>query len=111
MILQTSHGSVNAVCFSPKKRSVLQKFQTEKSPVKIAKFRTSSKYGKEDVVIDKATKVTPVNENMGFQHIDLAPLPVTSLASLNQVLAEQLVTVKPEVAKLSQVAKEVPVVT
>ena len=65
------------------------------------KFRASSKYGKEDVVIDKATKVTPVNESIGFEHIDLTPSSVTSLASFSQVSAEQLVTVKAEVAKLS----------
>ncbi|XP_028404097.1 uncharacterized protein LOC114526773 [Dendronephthya gigantea] len=101
MTLQTSDGSMNAVCFSPEKRSVLQKFQTEKSPVKITTFRTSSKYGKEDVVIDKATKITPVEKNIGFEHRDLAPSFVTSLASLNQVSAEQLVTVKAKVAKVS----------
>ena len=101
MTLQMSDSSVNAVCFSPEKRSVLQKFQTEKSPVKITKFRTSSKYEKEDVVIDKGTKVTPVNESIGFEHIDLSPSSITSQASLNQVSAEQLVTVKAKVVKVS----------
>ena len=35
MTLQTPSGTTNAVCFSPEKRAALEKYQSEKSPVKI----------------------------------------------------------------------------
>lgn len=101
MTLQTTDSTTKAVCFSPEKRAVLQNYQNEKSPVKITKYRTSNKYGREDIVIEKTTIVNTINaENAPeYKELDLSPVP--TITSLNQVSAEQLVTLKANVAKVN----------
>jgi hypothetical protein len=79
----------------------LEKHQVDKSPVKISNFKFSSNYSKENVVIDRASKVTPIGDDVGFEHIEMTPPSVTSLLSLNQVSSEQLVTLKAKVMKIS----------
>ena len=101
MTLQTSEGSRSAVCFSPEKCTTLEKHQADKSPVKISNFKFSSNYSKDNVVIDRSSKITPVGDDVGFLHVEMAPPSVTSLLSLNQVSSEQLVTLKAKVAKIS----------
>ena len=101
MTLQTSEGAKTAVCFSPEKRTILEKHEADKSPVKISNFKFSSNYSKENVVIDRASKITSVGNDVGFNYVEMTPPSVTSLLSLNQVSSEQLVTLKAKVAKIS----------
>ena len=73
MTLQTSEGSRSAVCFSPEKRTSLEKHQADKSPIKMSNFKFSSNYSKDNVVIDRSSKITPVGDDVGFQHVEMAP--------------------------------------
>ena len=101
MTLQTSGGCKTAVCFSPEKRPILEKRHGDKSPIKISKIRFNSSYGKESVLIDRTSKITPIANDVGFHPTEISPSSVTSLLSLSQVSTEQLVTVKAKVAKIS----------
>jgi hypothetical protein len=85
MTLQTSEGAKTAVCFSPEKRTILEKHEADKSPVKISNFKFSSNYSKENVVIDRASKITSVGNDVGFNYVEMTPPSVTSLMSLNKV--------------------------
>ena len=104
MTLQTSEGSKTAVCFSPEKRTTLEKHQADKSPVKISNIKFSSNYGKENVVVDQSSKISTIDD-VGFQYTQMAPPSVISLLALNQVSSEQLVTLKGKVAKVTGLKK------
>ena len=103
MTLQTSEGSKTAVCFSPEKRTTLEKHQADKSPVKISNIKFSSNYGKENVV-DQSSKISTIDD-VGFQYTQMAPPSVISLLALNQVSSEQLVTSKAKAAKVTGLKK------
>ena len=99
--VQKKDGPVRAVCFSPNKHSEFTTLQKAKSPVKVSHY-TKSK-GK-DIVFNQYTKITPV-DNIEFQHS--SKLLITGLAntiaSLNEVAPEQLISVKAEIAEVSGV--------
>lgn len=98
--LQTATSVTRAVCFSPEKRQAFEKHEKAKSPVKLARFRSSTKYGKEDLIIDRATMVTPISPEDAFEYKELELSPVVTISSLDQISAEQLVSLKAKVTKV-----------
>ena len=101
--LQTSAKHVvRAVSFSPKKRSDFCRHQDAKSPVRISKFKLSSKKGTDDVIINNNTSITP-SQVITFQHKEISTSTVSSISSLQNVSPEQLVNVHAHVLQLSAV--------
>jgi hypothetical protein len=101
--LQTSPQQVvRVVSFSPKKRSDFCKHQDAKSPVKISKFKLSSKKGSDDVVINNNTSIESI-EGLTFPHREISSSTESTISSLQKVSVEQLVSVHAKVVKLSAV--------
>lgn len=65
--------------------------------MKIHKYSLSNKFGREDIAINKNTSILPTTLEFEYQDLD----DVTSIASLSQVTAGQLVKIKGHVAHLS----------
>ena len=99
--VQKKDGPVRAVCFSPNKHSEFTTLQKAKSPVKVSNYTKST--GK-DIVFNQYTKITPTDD-IDFQHSAklLASGVANTIASLNEVAPEQLVSVKAEIAEVSGV--------
>ena len=98
--LQTQTNVVKAVCFAIDKRDKHDAFAQQHSPVKIKKYNLSKKYGREDVVIDKTTVLTPSTTTaFAYKCLD----NITSISSLSQVAPEQLVAIKGHLSQLSGV--------
>ena len=97
--LQTSPKHVvRAVSFSPKKRSSFCKFEEEKSPVKISKFKISSRDSK-DVIINNNTAITLTQ--VPFKCKEICSSSVSTISSLQNVSLEQLVNLHAFVSQLS----------
>ena len=75
--------------------------QNQKSPVKIKRYSLSTKYGREDVVINKNTTITTTTADFKYQTQE----DVTSIHSLANVAPEQLVKVKGYLAYLGGTKK------
>lgn len=54
---------VRAVCFVPDNQPELCELQKVKSPVKLENFTTSSSGTKQDLIITKYTKITPLTKD------------------------------------------------
>ena len=67
--LQTKEQSVRAVCFFPEKQAELQTLEKVKSPVKLQNYKKNCNQGKQDIIISKYTKITPLQKNT----IDFTP--------------------------------------
>ena len=96
--IQTESSVVKAVCFSPEKRKTLQAMAQQKTPVKIKKYNISTKFGREDVVIDRKTCLIPTTVAFQYQGVETSSSNITSLS---QVAPDQLVAVKARVKHLS----------
>ena len=97
-VLQKEDELVKSVCYAPEMRTCLEAIAKQKSPVKIKKYLISNKFGRDDVVIGKYTKVVPA-ESVPFNYKDIDVK--ISIASLAQVAPEQLGQVKGYVAQLT----------
>ena len=69
----------------------------QKSPVKIKKFSISNKFGRDDVVINKHTSITPTTTTFEYKSQDNK----MTIDSLRQVAPEQLVCIKGKIQELS----------
>ena len=49
---------IKGVCFSPEKGRTLEAMALQKSPVELKKYSISTKYGRDDIVIDKKKKTS-----------------------------------------------------
>ena len=67
--IQTESSLVKVVCFSPEKGKNLQAMAQQKSPVKIKKYNISTKYGREDIGIDRKTCLIPTT--VAFEYKDV----------------------------------------
>lgn len=100
--LQTeSSGVIRAVCFSPEKRPIMEKYEEKKSPVKISKFRVNEKEGSKDVIINKYTKVIKAEATEEFPYVAVPYSAVMAISSVNNVATGQLITLRAKVAQLS----------
>lgn len=105
--LQNKDTTVRAVCFSPEKFSELNTLQKTMTPVKITNYNTSAaSSGKEDIIILSKTRISPITSNeIDFPHLTelTASGILPDLSALEKLAAEQLVTIKAEVAQVSAV--------
>jgi len=103
--LQNEDNSVRAVCFSTEKHPELKTLQQTKSPVKITNYNTSANNGKEDIILLSKTKITPITSNdINFPYsgeLTAATGILPNLLALEKLAAEQLVTIKAQVAQMS----------
>ena len=69
----------------------------QKSPVKLKKYSISTKYGREDIVIDKKTSLIPTDVTFAYKNV----ADKLMIASLSQVAPDQLVAIKGYVTHLA----------
>ena len=81
--------------------------QKTKTPVKITNYNTSAaSSGKEDIIILSKTRISPITSNeIDFPYLSelTASGILPDLSALKKLAAEQLVTIKAEVAQVSAV--------
>ena len=75
----------------------LDALSEQRSPVKIKKFSVSNTYGRDDVVINKYTTITPTTATFDYVSQD----DMITINSLRQVAPEQLVCIKGNVVQLT----------
>ena len=95
--LQTYSNVVKAVCFAIEKKEHLDTLAQHQSPVKLKKYGISNKYGRQDIVINKYTTLTPCTASFPYKSLN----NITSIASLSQVTPDQLVSIKGQLLQLS----------
>ena len=67
-VFQTSAGQMRAVRFYPENsRSKFKALSEKKSPVKLTQFRSNTKFGRTDLVIDRRTKVSEAATKLPFK--------------------------------------------
>lgn len=90
------------MCFSPERHEEIKKVEKSKIPVHLQRFRTSTSYGQEDIVILKHSTATPITPTDGLVYSDqFQPQSMDcSIAGLSNVAAEQLVSLKAFVAEI-----------
>ena len=99
--VQTENKTVRGVCFSPEKKPEFDLAQFNKKPVSISHFRINKNYGNDNVVMNNKTVIHDSNVTSDeFKCIDIPDtLDINSLAN---VAAEQLVSFKGKVMKLTE---------
>ena len=104
--VQSKNKAVRAVCFLPDRQPELRTLQQVKTPVKLENFTTSSSGAKQDLIITKYTKITPLKkDDIDFTFSDelQANEPVTNISAIHKLAPEQLITVKAEIVSVSSV--------
>lgn len=99
--LQTKTNIYRGVCFASGKQETLQAMQKQKSPVKIRNYTIDTKYGTQDVVINKNTTITATTADLDYQSQE----HIISISSLTNVAPEQLVAIKGYLSHLSSTKK------
>ena len=98
--LQTRDEPMRALCFLSDKQPEVKTLEQVKSPVKIQNY--DRQY--QDVLITKHTKIVPLEkDNINFAHSPMCNTDglLENISSLQKVAAEQVVSVKAEVVKMS----------
>ena len=95
--LRTESSVMRSVCFSPEKKGTLDALSEQRPPDKIKKFSVSNRYGRDDVVINKYTTMTPTTATFDYVSQD----DMMTINSLRQVAPEQLVSIKGNVVQLT----------
>ena len=80
---------IKSVCFSPE-RETLDALSKQKSRVKIKKYSIRKRYGRDDVVINNYTTITPCTTT--FDYVSQDDMMIINF--LRQVAPEQLVCIK-----------------
>ena len=71
--------------FCSGKKDTLEAIQNQKSPVKLKKYSLSTKYGRQDVVINKHKTIAPTTADFKYEGQE----DVTSIQSLANVAPDQ----------------------
>ena len=94
-----------AVCFSSERKATFNTLEKQKSPVKLSNYRTSTKYGTTDIVIQKYTNVQVTTAPELEKQFQYQPIPDTQdpspISSLSDVAPNQLITIKANLFQLS----------
>ena len=97
---------VNGVVFYPGKRHIVRKYSNEKSPEKISNYSLGNRYGPTSLVMNSKTFSKGASKP-NFVPDQSKENENVSLENLNNIAAEQLITVKAKIINLSGV-KVVP---
>ena len=65
--LQLKEGQVRIICFHPHYRGQFKDLSTKKTAVKITNFRSSDKFGRIDLIVDRKTIICEAPEKLSFQ--------------------------------------------
>lgn len=95
--IQTNADVRKGVCFATEKKEAIDTISKQHSPVKISKYTLSKKYGRDDVVINKKTIITPIPPTFAYKDIE----NITSISALAQVAPDQLVAIKGYLSQIS----------
>lgn len=106
--LQTSSSGIRgAVCFNPERKGTFDTLEKQKTLVKLSNYRTSTKYGRTDIVIQKYTNVDVPKEPKLHEEFQYHPMPdtnaPTAINRLSDVAPNQLITVKGKLCQVSGV--------
>ena len=83
------------------KRNQFQNYQEQKSPLKITNFTVSKTFGSEDILIGKNTSVELIDKPDDFEPTILDSNSVLSIAQLNKISSNQIISVKATVKRIS----------
>ena len=93
---------MRGVCFELPKKGEFENYEKVSSPVKIKKFKVSSKFGRKDIVMDQKTMLSPAKVDDDFKPLNISKA-VIELSKVPQIATEQLITVEANVAQLGGV--------
>jgi len=96
--VQTKYKTIRAVCFSPKKRKLIDTHSKNETPVELKKCCLETKYNSEDLVLNDYVQIKEFPE-VDFQKKQL-PTNFT-ISTLKSVSVGQLVTIKAKVVAKS----------
>ena len=96
--VQTKYKTIRAVCFSPKKRKLIDTHSKNETPVELKRCRFETKYNSEDLVLNDDVQIKEFPE-VDFQKKQL-PTNFT-ISTLKSVSVGQLVTIKAKVVAKS----------
>lgn len=82
--LQTKTNIYRGVCFATGKQEALQPMQKQKSAVELRNYTINTKYGTQDVVINKNTTITPTAANFEYQSTKNTSFQSPPLQTLHQ---------------------------
>ena len=94
---------MRVVCFSPEKQTTFTQFEKSKSPAKIKIFLINKKFDQESIVINKYSQVGSAGSVSFARVAPPNPDKCITIATINQVTADQLVSFKAHVCHLSAV--------
>lgn len=105
--IHTKSQKKRAVFFSPEKKILMARFQEQKSPVKISKFKINFSSPTQDIIINQDTEITQteLNGESAFIPVSVPTASITTLESLANAVPEQLITIKAKVFTLGLVKK------
>ena len=90
--IQMPEKQTKALCFETSRRNEFHTIQVNKSPIKIRKFRMTSNFNVQNILMDERTQVTPTEALPDFHPIDSnIAIPLSQFLT---VAIEQLMTVK-----------------
>jgi len=82
--LQTKTNIYRGVCFATGKQEALQPMQKQKSAVELRNYTINTKYGTQDVVINKNTTITPTAADFEYQSTKNTSFQSPPLQTLHQ---------------------------
>ena len=104
MKLVTKDSARRAVCLTVNRKNEFEEIQNNKSPVKINDYTISKRFGSDDMLIDKHSKIE-VLKNASFEPVHTDISGVVKIAELDNILKDEMVTVKAKLVFISGVKK------
>ena len=96
---------IRVVFFTTDKRNQFQNYQKQKSPLKITNFTVSKKFGSENILIRKKTSVEWIDKLDDFEPTILESNSVLSIAQLNNISSNQIISVTATPKRISGIKK------
>ena len=93
---------INGVVSSAEKRHIVKKYSDEKSPVKISKYSIGNHYGSNSLAMNNKAFFKDASKP-NFKPDQGKENEIVSFGNLNNIAAEQLITVKAKIINLSGV--------
>ena len=104
MKLVTKNSARRAICFAVNRKNEFEEIQNNKSSVKINDYTISNRFGSDDMVIDKHSKIE-VLKNASFEPVHIDIDGIVKIAELDNILKDKIVTVKGKLVSISGVKK------
>ena len=105
MKLVSKTDTKTAVCFAVNRREEFCAYQAQESPVKIKNFSVNKKFGNDDILLNSKSSINVVAKVDSFVPDEHNEDTILSIFQLQKVFADQIVTIKATIKRLSGVKK------